>query len=164
LISPPWLEFPMNTARAILGLLAKGVTRKYPDIRFIFSHGGGAMPLLLGRIAGFADWRTVGPEKLAELFPDGIYSEFGKLYFECAQAYAPETMNLLRQVLPVSHILFGSDFSYFPLASSVEQFASLPLNEDTRKAIGGGNAAALFSRFQIPSSPGSHEGDPHCNS
>ena len=69
LISPPWLEFPMNTARAILGLLAKGVTRKYPDIRFIFSHGGGAMPLLLGRIAGFADWRTVGGETCESFSP-----------------------------------------------------------------------------------------------
>jgi predicted TIM-barrel fold metal-dependent hydrolase len=147
LISSPWLEFPMNTARAILGLLTKGVTRKYSDIRFIFSHGGGTMPFLLGRIAGFAGWRTVGPEKLAELFPDGIYAEFGRLYFECAQTYAPETMTLLRQVLPASHILFGSDFSYFAMASSVGQFCGLQLDEDVRRAIGGGNAAAFFPRF-----------------
>jgi 6-methylsalicylate decarboxylase len=148
LISSPWLEFPMNTARAILGLLAKGVTRKYPHIRFIFSHGGGAMPFLLGRIAGFAGWRTVGPEKLAELFPDGIYSESGKLYFECAQAFAPETINLLRQIVPVAHLLFGSDFSYFPIAHGVEQFCKARLDEEARKAIGGENAAALFPRFQ----------------
>ena len=148
LISSPWLEFPMNTARAILGLLAKGVTRKYPDIRFIFSHGGGAMPFLMGRIAGFAGWRTVGPEKLAELFPDGIYAEFGKLYFECAQAFAPETINLLRQIVPVAHLLFGSDFSYFSIAHGVEQFCKAQLDEEARKAIGGENAAALFPRFQ----------------
>jgi predicted TIM-barrel fold metal-dependent hydrolase len=148
LISSPWLEFPMNTARAILGLLAKGVTRKYPDIRFIFSHGGGAMPFLLGRIAGFSGWQTVGPEKLKALFPDGIYAEFGKLYFDLAQALAPEVLQFLRQVVPESHLLFGSDFSYFAIASSVEQFSGLNLNEDVRRAVGGENAATLFPRFQ----------------
>jgi 6-methylsalicylate decarboxylase len=159
LITSPWIEFPMNTARAVLGLLAKGVTRKYPNIHFIFSHGGGALPYLLGRIAGFADWRSVGPLRLAQLFPDGIYAEFGKLYFECAQSYSPEVMSLLRQVVPDSHILFGSDFSYFPMASSVEQSSRLPLNDDIRKAIGGGNAAVLFPRFQTPRSSGL-KGDP----
>jgi predicted TIM-barrel fold metal-dependent hydrolase len=140
----PWLEFPFNTARAILGLLAKGVTRKYPDIRFIFSHGGGVMPMLLGRVAGFSGWKTLGPEKLRALFPDGIHAEFGKLFFECAQAYDQRTVDYLAGVAPVSHILFGSDFSYFPIAHGVEQFSSLHLDDVARQAIAGGNAAALF--------------------
>jgi predicted TIM-barrel fold metal-dependent hydrolase len=147
-ISPPWLEFPMNTARAVLGVLAKGVTRRFPDIRFIFAHGGGTMPFLLGRIAGFIGWRTVGPERLKSIFPDGVYTEFGKLYFECAQAYAPETMDLLRKVVPASHLLFGSDFSYFPISQSAAEFSALGLDGDTERAIGGGNAAALFPRFK----------------
>ena len=137
----------MNTARAILGVLIKGVTRTYPNIRFIFSHGGGAMPFLLARIAGFTEWRTVGSERLKVLFPEGVYVEFGKLYFECAQAYASETMDLLRRVVPPSHLLFGSDFSYFPIAHSREAFSSLQVDADTEKGIGGGNAAALFLRF-----------------
>lgn len=148
LISSPWLEFPTNTARAILGLLAKGVTRAYPDIRFIFSHGGGAMPFLLARIAGFSGWQTVGPEKLAALFPDGIHAEFEKLYVECAQAYTQENVDFLRRILPDSQILFGSDFSYFPISHSIDQYSSLQLTENVRKAIGGGNAATLFPRFQ----------------
>ena len=147
-ISSPWIEFPMNTARAILGLLANGVTRTCPNIRFIFSHGGGAMPFLLARIAGFSEWRTVGSERLKFLFPDGVYAEFGKLYFECAQAYASETMDLLRRVVPPSHLLFGSDFSYFPIAHSSEVFSALALEADAEKAIGGGNAAALFPRLR----------------
>jgi predicted TIM-barrel fold metal-dependent hydrolase len=124
------------------------VTRKYPDIRFIFSHGGGTMPFLLGRIAGFTGWKTVGVETLETLFPDGIYAEFAKFYFDCAQVLAPETVELLRAVVPVSHLLFSSDFSYFPIGCSVDQFSALALNESDRRAIGGGNAAELFPRFQ----------------
>ena len=61
MIAPAWLEFPVNTARLILGFLVKGVTRTCPGIRFIFAHGGGLAPLLLGRVTGFSGWQTVGP-------------------------------------------------------------------------------------------------------
>ena len=147
LISPPWLEFPTNTARTILGLLAKGVTRQFPDIRFIFCHGGGTMVALLGRIAGFDSWDSVGPEKLQETFPNGIHAEFARLYFDCAQAYAPEMFGCLRWIVPADHLLFGSDYSYFPVAHSIRELGALGLDEDTHAAVAGGNAAALFSRL-----------------
>ncbi len=147
-ISPPWLEFPINTARTILSLLASGTTRRFPAIKFIFCHGGGVMPLLVGRIAGFNDWRAVGQEKLDGLFPDGIYEEYRKLYFECAQAYTPEAMTMVRSLVPDSHILFGSDFSYFPIAHSVRLFEGLKLPPKVRSGIAGENAGALFPRFK----------------
>ena len=147
LVSPPWIEFPANTARCILSLLMSGVPRKCPAIRFIFCHGGGLMPLLPGRIAGFAGWDTVGPARLEAAFPDGIYAEFAKLYFDCAQAYAPEVQGLLRQLIPPSHLLFGTDYSYFPVSHSMTELSRLQLDGRTRHAIMRGNAAALFPRF-----------------
>ena len=146
-VTSPWIEFPTSTARAILGLFARGVTLRHPHIRFVFSHGGGVMPALLGRIAGFANWSTVGSDRLSSMFPEGIYGEFEKLHFDCAQAYAPEMMRLLRQVVPVANLLFGSDFSYFPIAHSVADFSALNLDPIEATAIGGGNAAALFPRL-----------------
>jgi predicted TIM-barrel fold metal-dependent hydrolase len=148
LISAPWIEFPTNTARTILSMWTAGLTRRLPYLRFIFCHGGGVLPILLGRFAGFAGWNTVGPERLATIFPDGVYAEFAKLYFECAQAYAPETIALLRTILPPSHLLFGTDFSYFPIAHSVELFGKLDLPADVRALIAGGNAAALLPAWR----------------
>lgn len=147
LISAPWIEFPTDTARTILSLWASGLTRRLPGIRFLFCHGGGMMPMLLGRIAGFAGWAGVGEERLDALFPDGVYAEFAKLYFECAQAYAPETFALLRSIVPLTHLLYGSDFSYFPVAHSMELFGKLDLSAHERELIGARNAAALLPRW-----------------
>ncbi len=142
-----WIEWPVDTARTILSLMASGTLRRFPGIRFIFAHGGGVMPLLIGRIQGFAALPKVGPEGLKRLFPEGIDVEFAKLHFECAQSFAPTNMNALRSLVPDSQILFGSDYPLFPLSTEVEQFDRLGLPPGTRRAITRGNAAALLPRW-----------------
>jgi predicted TIM-barrel fold metal-dependent hydrolase len=81
------------------------------------------------------------------MFPDGVYAEFAKLYFECAQAYAPEAVTMLRSLVPASHILFGTDFSYFPIAHSVAAFDALGLPQGVYRAIARDNATALLPRW-----------------
>ncbi len=147
-LATAWMEFPTNTARTILSLWNAQTTRRLPDVSFIFCHGGGVMPMLLGRIAGFDDWRAVGPEKLKQMFPDGIYAEFAKFYFDCAQAFAPEAFELLRKVVPSTHLLFGSDFSYFPVAHSCQLFARLQIPAELRQQISSSNAGALLPRWK----------------
>jgi 6-methylsalicylate decarboxylase len=87
----------------------------------------GVAPLLLSRIAGFADWAAVGPERLRAMFPDGIEAEFRKLYFEGAQAYDPVNFGALRKLAPTSHI-FGTDYNRFPISHSVALFEKLKLS------------------------------------
>ena len=142
-----WIEWPMNTARTILSLMASGTLRRFPNIRFIFAHGGGVMPLLVKRLAGFTEWAAVGKAGLEKVSPQGIESEFKKLRFECAQACSRTNMNALRSLVPDSQILFGSDYSFFPLAYATEQLARLELPPAVERAIGHGNAAALLPRW-----------------
>jgi predicted TIM-barrel fold metal-dependent hydrolase len=145
-MSAAWLEYPFNTARSILNLMATGTLRAFPRIRFIFCHGGGALTSLLGRLEGFAGWWEMGPEKLAEVFPEGVRAEFQRLHFECAQACSPEAMTLLRSQVPDSQILFGTDYDRFPLAHTVERFLALELPAPARAAIEHGNARRLLGR------------------
>ena len=147
-VSGPWLEWPMNTARTIFSLMENGVLRNFGNVRFIFSHGGGVMPLLTSRIEGFTDWPAVGREKLRELFPDGIKTEFARLYFEGAQAYDPVNFDVLRKLVPPAHILFGTDYNRFPIGHSVALFERLPIAPALRRAIERENALALFPRFR----------------
>jgi predicted TIM-barrel fold metal-dependent hydrolase len=143
-----WLEWPMNTARAIWSLMVNGTFRELPDIRFIFAHGGGVMPLLINRLEGFADWDSVGPEKLKALVPDGIENEFRKCYFEIAQAFTPVNMDALMKLVPSSHILFGTDTPIFPIGHTAKGFDSLKLPAKIKRAIDRENAEALLPRWK----------------
>jgi predicted TIM-barrel fold metal-dependent hydrolase len=144
-----WLEYPMNTARTIFSLMLGGTIRQFPDIRFIFSHGGGVSPLLLSRIENFANWDSVGPSKLKELFPDGLSNEFRKLYFEVAQAFSKVNMDALMALVPSSHILYGSDYPVFPADNSAKGLEKLDLSANLRRAIDRDNLAALLPKWKV---------------
>ena len=147
-VSGPWLEWPVNTARTILSLMVSGTLRKYRDIRFIFSHGGGVMPLIVGRMGDGASWPTIGPEKFGELFPEGMQAEFARLHFDCALAYNKVNFNALREYVPSTQILFGTDYDRISIQYSVEHFRRLGLDKKTAERIRRGNAEDLFPRFK----------------
>ena len=142
-----WIEWPVNTARAIMSLMVSGTLRRFPRIRFIFAHGGGVMPLLVKRVGGLANWTAVGPEGLARLFPDGVEAEFAALHFECAQACSRPNMEALRSLVPDSRILFGSDYPFFSLPYAADQFAGVSFSAASRRAVARDNARALLPRW-----------------
>ncbi|MGZ4679914.1 MAG: amidohydrolase family protein, partial [Ilumatobacteraceae bacterium] len=50
----PMIEFPFDTTRAVTNMLLSGTLARYPDIRWIVPHAGGALPFLASRIAGIS--------------------------------------------------------------------------------------------------------------
>jgi predicted TIM-barrel fold metal-dependent hydrolase len=51
-VLPLSIEFPADTTRTIADLIYSGTLIRCPDIRFIFSHGGGTVLMLISRLAG----------------------------------------------------------------------------------------------------------------
>ena len=50
--APPFVvEYVFDTTRAIVNLIFTGTLTRYPDIRVIVAHGGGAVPFLAQRIS-----------------------------------------------------------------------------------------------------------------
>ena len=138
------VEYPQDTGRAVLSLLLNGRLAQFKDIRFLFSHAGGAIPVLAGRIVNGTSLR----KDLAQIAPDGVESELKKLHYDTANsAYAP-TMAALLAFVPVSQVLFGSDYPYLTVAQNVEGFAQLPIDAAARHAIDRGNAERLLPRLK----------------
>jgi 6-methylsalicylate decarboxylase len=141
--NPAMLEWPYDTGRAVLSLLLSGTLAKYPDIKWIFSHAGGPVPALAGRIVNMTRARP----DLGQIAPQGVMHELTRLYYDTANAYFAPTMAALLKFAPASQVLFGSDYPYFTLEQNVDGLAELSLSDADRQAIDRGNAARLMPRF-----------------
>jgi 6-methylsalicylate decarboxylase len=130
----PFLEFPFDTTRAVTSLLYAGAFERWPRIAFIFSHGGGAVPMLAQRIVALAQMTgTVrGPlDQLARIHADAVTTTSRPAFAAASELLGPE------------RILFGSDYPYVPIAATAEGLRGLALDRDTLDAIGFGNAVSL---------------------
>jgi predicted TIM-barrel fold metal-dependent hydrolase len=101
------IEFGTDTTRTIASLVFSGAAARYPDIRFIFSHAGGTMPFLIERFQDAA--KAPG---MAARMPNGVMHELQRFYYDTAQSANPAAMSALAKVVPMSQVLFGSDFPY----------------------------------------------------
>jgi 6-methylsalicylate decarboxylase len=145
----PTLEFPYDTTRTIVNLITSGTTTRFPDIRWIFSHGGGALVGVYGRIAGLGN----NPAFKAKV-PAGVPAELQKLHYDTASLSAVSTLPALLKIVPTSQVLLGSDY---PLAGppptdvmvqrAVEEFEAMKPSQALRQAIERDNAIKLIPRI-----------------
>ena len=120
-----------------------GTVTKYRDIKFIFTHAGGPLPVLSARM----DQLTRQP-KIAALNPDGVVKTLQSLYFDVANStHNPSAMAALMALAPPSQILFGTDYPYVPMARTVEGLGARGYAPDLIAAINRGNALKLFPRL-----------------
>jgi 6-methylsalicylate decarboxylase len=157
-VRPATIEFPFDSTRAIVSLVLSGTTSQLPDIRFIFCHGGGALPSLAGRIEELTKeiagrWPGESPpeQDRDQLIPNGVEFEFRKLYYEIANAYHLPTFAGLHALAPESHILFGTDHPYVTICAHVEGLERVLPSATARHAVERDNALALFPRFACES-------------
>jgi predicted TIM-barrel fold metal-dependent hydrolase len=136
------IEFLFDTTRTIESLLVNGTFSRFPNVQFIFSHGGGTMPILANRIA-----RTF-PKDLASQVPNGVLFELKRQYYDTASASNPTSLSALMSVVPSSQILFGSDFPFLSAGEPVSDLTHSGLSETTVEGINRENAVRLFGRLK----------------
>jgi predicted TIM-barrel fold metal-dependent hydrolase len=139
-IPPPTIEFPFDTTRAIVSLMFGGTFTRCPDIKWIFSHGGGALPMLAERMVGLAKNR---PE-LAARVPNGVMTELRKLYYDAVGVNGRGAFAALRDMVPVSQILFGTDYPFWSPETAVKGLAGHDLTASELAAIERDNALKLL--------------------
>jgi 6-methylsalicylate decarboxylase len=142
-VSLSTMEFPFDTARAITSMLFHGTPERFPDVRFIWTHAGGAMPMIAGRMAVLSE-----RNKHFELSGAKLMPALARFYYDVTQSLGPPAYAALSALAPPDRLLFGSDC---PMAREPQIRAQLTdlsrLPESSRAALGRGNALALFPRF-----------------
>ncbi len=142
-IPPPMIEFPFDTTRAIVSLLFGGTLSRCADIRYIFSHGGGALPMLAARISSVAKNR----KDLSARVPTGVLPELKKLYYDIAGINHAIPFNAIRELVGTSQLLFGTDFPFWAPSVAVSILGELAVPPADRQKIERDNARALLPRF-----------------
>jgi predicted TIM-barrel fold metal-dependent hydrolase len=166
-IQPSILEFVFDTTRAVANLVMSGSLSRYPHLRIILAHAGGTVPYLAGRIldrsgivslyqkAQTGDAKPPSKEMLqhaVETAKEESLSQLSKLYYDTVFSANIHVMSSLRQLVPASQILFGTDYPFaqeIGVRYAIDQLAACPgLSEQERQEIEGMNALALFPRLQ----------------
>jgi predicted TIM-barrel fold metal-dependent hydrolase len=140
----PTIEYQFNTARAVTNLLYTGTFSKYPDIRYIFCHSGGAMIPQVGRIVRHAQ----ESKRISARIPNGALVEIRKLHFDTAQASDAWNFGAARTYLPITQLLLGSDYPFVQVSDTVEGLLKLNLSKADLRAVTRENALRLFPRLK----------------
>jgi predicted TIM-barrel fold metal-dependent hydrolase len=136
-------EWPFDTARTVMSLWTADALAKWPNIRFIFSHGGGGLPMIADRIDKFGRPGADGSPSIHDAL-----AFIQRLYFDVANAANPPALAATRTMADPSHVLFGTDYPYIPTRRGVDYLAQAGLSQKELLAIERGNALALLPRLQ----------------
>jgi len=137
-----WIEYDFDTMRCVTSLLINGTFTKFPNVRFIFTHSGGTIPVLARRVG------DMFPPELAAGAPHGVEAEIKKLYFDIANGANPSSLAALTKLVPTSQLLFGTDFPFVRIAITVDGFKDYKFPANDVEAINRGNALRLFPRLK----------------
>src|SRR5215472_4217443 len=141
-VAEPVIELGTDTTRTIASLLFSGTVTRCPDIKFIWSHGGGTVPFLTMRFVGWANAR----KDLAARLPNGPLAALKKFHYDTAQAANPYTLASLTRLVAPSQIVFGTDFPFVTAAATAQGLKDFGFGDIDLAAIEGGNARALMPR------------------
>jgi aminocarboxymuconate-semialdehyde decarboxylase len=137
----PLVVFLMDTTLAAAKLVFAGVPERFPKIKWVLAHLGGAIPYLAERLdrgyRAFAECRV----KI-----DRRPSEYLKQFYFDTVNFDPEALKLAIAFAGADHLLAGSDYAH-QIGSPrqmLESIRSLDIPEADRAGILGNNAARLL--------------------
>lgn len=136
----PLIEFPVDTARTIAELLWSGALSRYERIQFIFSHGGGVLPMLTERLklVGLAD------PSVAARVPEGVDVALRRLYVDTASVTHKGAFAAILGHFDEDRILFGTDYPWGSVDASRAALDRLNLSPHGLERVMARNAERLL--------------------
>lgn len=103
-------EYPAETTRTIVNLLAHNTLARYPNVKMVVPHCGSFLPLAIPRM------KAVLPAIIAKnlMEPVDFEANLSRLYYDLAGAASPEAIRTMLTITTPDHIMYGSDYPYQP--------------------------------------------------
>ncbi|MDE7154424.1 MAG: amidohydrolase [Muribaculaceae bacterium] len=122
-------EYPAETTRAVLNMVAHNVMTRYPNIKVVVPHAGSFMPYAVPRLKG--GYPLLMKQGLTGSID--IDGNLSKLYYDLAGGPSVQAIKMLLTVTTPDHIMFGTDYPFVP-APILEKVATKVKNEITQDA------------------------------
>ncbi|HUA63052.1 MAG TPA: amidohydrolase family protein [Verrucomicrobiae bacterium] len=137
----PLVGFLCDTTLAAAKIVFSGVAERFPKIRWVLAHLGGAIPYLAERL-------NRGFEAFSECRANISQppTEYLKHFYYDTVNFDPRCLQLAIDFAGVDHILAGSDYPHQigSIPKMLSSLKALQIPETDRAAILGGNAAKLL--------------------
>jgi aminocarboxymuconate-semialdehyde decarboxylase len=128
--------FPGDIALACASMITGGVAARHPRLRIAFSHGGGAMAMLLPRLVHA--WKMA--PKAKEALKESPAATARRFYYDHL-VFDAAAVKFLIERFGASQILVGSDYPFaMGDPDPVGALERVALDDDVRLAISAGNA------------------------
>lgn len=147
----PMFEFMFDTCRCVINLFLTGTVSRFPSIRYIIPHAGGALPSVVQRFSAVAGLiPNFGTD--VSITPDYVRARLkDRFWFDTAGPTFPDQIRSLLQYVGPDRICYGSDFPYSPFAAAqamdqvmTNEAPGVFTSEPERQAVCNGNAKRLL--------------------
>lgn len=136
------IEFPVDTTRTIASLIFSGTILRCPDIKFIFSHCGGILPMLTEHLLRVP---VIDP-KMKEIVPKGVMYELGRFHYDVALRAHRTGLASALEMMSVSQLLFGTDAPLRKSIATVHGLIDYGFKPEELRAIDCENAKRLLPK------------------
>ena len=141
----PTIELGTDTTRTIASLIFSGTAARFPDIKFIFSHGGGTAPFLVQRFTFLAKAR----KDIAARFPEGPLHYLQQFYYDTANASTIYPLASLMKMVSSSQVVFGTDFPFLTASATAAELRETGMfSAADLQAIDRDNAVRLLPKYK----------------
>jgi aminocarboxymuconate-semialdehyde decarboxylase len=136
---------PVDSAVALTRLVLNGTTTRYPGLRIVSVHGGGAFPYIFGRVLHNSHVSSVTGDREAMADPA---AGLEALYFDTV-LHDPRALEYLLDFAGEDKVVLGSDHPFpigDPAPTEIVDKTRCAHDDALRRKVMGGTAAKLFLR------------------
>jgi len=130
----PMVGYPFDTTVAGIDILLGDFFEKYPRIRIMLAHLGGALPFIKKRIS---------PEHVAVQSKSDISKQLNRFFYDTAISFAEQIEFTVRQV-GIDRVCYGSDYPYFPFRDGIGVIEGMNTSTSYKQKILEDNPRAFF--------------------